>query len=204
MADKKWDDMMSDWQACKIAKVDNLQELEDIKKLEVKTHKKARSMHFFMWADIIGAAIILVVFIYNFLMADDLYLQIIFGGGSLILLPMAFLSVWLRKGAWEATGNDTAAYLNLALKRSISAIKLAKANAITALLAAPFFVSVVVWRGLTHTDVVLWPWNKYFFGSLFQFILFTGMFIGARIYQKRKEREKEKLEAMIEELSTNT
>jgi len=201
MADQNWDNMMADWQSCKIAKVDDLQDLEDIKKLEAKTLKKARSMTFFMWADIVGAAIITLTFFYQLTKADSLYMQIIFGGSLVIILPMVFLSIWFRKGAWKTTGNDTLAYLNLALKRSISAIKLAKANAITALIAAPFFVSVVLWRGLTHTDIISWPWNKYFFGSLFQLALFTGMYFGSRFYQQKKEKERKKLEAMIEELS---
>ena len=202
MADKKWDEMMSDWQSCKIAKVDNLQELEDIKKLEAKTHRKARSMNFFMWADILSAMFVGTVAAYQLINTDDLFKQIIFTGGFIIIAPMVFLSVWLRRGAWRSTGNDTKAYIELALKRSVSAIKLAKANAIVAIIAAPFIITVILWRGFS-LEAIEWPWNRYIFGSILQFTIFSGMYFGARYYQKRKEVEYTKLRKMLDELKTD-
>jgi hypothetical protein len=202
MSDNNWDRMMSDWQSCKIAKLDNQKDFDDIAQLEIKTRKKARSMNFYMWSDIIATIFIIAVFIYHLTIDAYLYKQIIFGGAVVILIPMAFLSIWLRKGAWETTGNDTRAYLNLALKRSISAIQLAKANMITAAIAGPFFITVILWRGLSTPDEVQWPWNRFFFGSLLQFIIFSGMFFGARYYRKRKEVERIKLETMLDELES--
>lgn len=200
MSDKHWDKMMTDWQSCKIAKIGDQKELEDIQLLEVKTRKKARSMNFFMWADIIGAGAVSVVFIYLFTQDIDLYKQILFGGALLIILPSAFLSIWLRRGAWETTGNDTKAYIILALKRNLSAINLARVNTVAALLAGPFFIAVLLWRGLTHPDNIEWPLNRYFFGSLLQFALFSAMYFGSKLYKKRKQFERLKLETMLAEI----
>jgi len=203
MADKNWDKMMTDWQSCKIANTNDVKDLEDIKILESKTRRKARSMNFFMWGDIIGAVIMCAVFFYQLILDDSLYLQIIFGGALVIILPMTFPSIWLRKGTWQATGDDTKAYLTLALKRSISAVNLAKASAIAAVLAGPFFSSVILWHGLTHEENPDWPLNRFFFGIIFQITLFTAMYIGSRWYQKRKQLEQEKLKAMLQELETD-
>ena len=202
MPDNNWDKMMSNWQSCKIAKLDGQKDLDDIAQLEIKTRKKARSMNFFMWSDIIATIFIILVFIYQLTIDIDLYKQIVFGGAVVIILPMAFLSIWLRKGAWETTGNDTRAYLNLALKRSLSAIQLARANMITAAIAGPFFIAVILWKGLYTPEDLQWPWNRYFFGSLLQFTIFSGMFFGARFYQKRKGGERDKLETMLDELES--
>ena len=204
MPDKNWEQMMSDWQSCKIADTNDLKELEDIKKLEDKTRRKARSMKFFMWGDIIGALIILIVFGYQFTQEFDFFKMLIFGGGLLVMLPSAFLSIWYRRGAWNATGTDTKAYLMLALKRNISAINLSKLSAMIAALVGPFLIAVILWRGLTHPDNPEWPWNRYFFGSLFQFILFTGMYIGSRWYQKGKQTEQIKLKNMIKDLESDS
>ena len=46
--------------------------------------------------------------------------------------------------------------------------------------------------------------NRYFFGSIFQFVLFAGLYFGAGIYQKRKEKERLKLQSMLEELDIET
>jgi len=122
MADKNWDKMMTDWQSCKIANTNDVKDLEDIKILESKTRRKARSMNFFMWGDIIGAVIMCAVFFYQLILDDSLYLQIIFGGALVIILPMTFLSIWLRKGTWQATGDDRSVSnsCNIALSFSCS------------------------------------------------------------------------------------
>jgi len=202
--DNNWESMMSEWQSCKIAKVDSTKALEDIKYLETKTRRKATSMKFFMWGDIIGAVIITLVFIYYLLFKDsDLFAKVLFGGSLFIILPMSFLSIWYRKGAWSATGNDTNAYLELALKRSISAIKLAKATALTALLAGIFIVSALLFKTSMEFHELQWPWNRFVFGISFETLLFTSLFLGSKWYEKRKLTEKMKLESMLKDLNSD-
>jgi ABC-type multidrug transport system fused ATPase/permease subunit len=201
--DNNWDNMMTEWQSCKIAKVDTAKDLEDIKILETKTRRKERSMKFFMWGDIIGAVIITLVFGYYLLFKDNaLFLKVLFGGSLVIVLPMTFLSIWYRKGAWSASGNDTHAYLELALTRSVSAIKLAKATAITAILAGVFIVSALVWQASVEYQVLPWPWNRFVFGISFEAIFFGSLFIGSKWYEKRRLKEKLKLESMLNELDS--
>ncbi|PCJ47972.1 MAG: hypothetical protein COA74_09960 [Gammaproteobacteria bacterium] len=201
--DNNWKDMMSQWQSCKIAKVDANTGLENIRLLEKKTRRKARSMKCFMWGDIIGLIIFALIFIYQLVSdKENLYLQVLLGGALIIIIPMTFLSVWYRKGAWSTTGNDTRAYLTLALRRSISAIKLAKATAIMAIVAGIFFVSLILWKASLEEAELLWPWNRYIFGISFQIGLFTAVYFGSRWYEKRRMYEKIKLEALLEELDT--
>ena len=202
--DNNWENMMSQWQSCKIAKVDSAKELEDIKYLETKTRRKATSMKCFMWGDIIGAVIITLAFGYYLLFKDnELFLKVLFGGSLVIILPMTFLSIWYRKGAWAATGSDTHAYLELALKRSVSAIKLAKASAFTAIIAGIFIVSALVWQASIEFHELQWPWNRLVFGISFQAIFFTSFYFGSKWYEKRRLKEKHKLELMLKELDSD-
>ena len=202
--DNNWDNMMSEWQSCKIAKADTAKELEDIKYLETKTRRKAISMKFFMWGDIISATVITIVFGYYLLFKEnELFLTVLFGGSLVIILPMSFLSIWYRKGAWSATGNDTHAYLELALKRSVSAIKLAKASAFTAIIAGVFIVSALVWQTSIEYHELNWPWNRLVFGISFQSIFFTSFFFASKWYEKRRLKEKMKLESMLKDLDSD-
>jgi F0F1-type ATP synthase assembly protein I len=202
--DNNWDNMMTEWQSCKIAKADTAKDLEDMKYLETKTQRKARSMKFFMWGDIIGAVVITLVFGYYLLFKDtDIFLKVLFGGSLIIILPMTFLSIWYRKGAWSATGNDTHAYLELALKRSVSAINLAKATAITAIVAGVFIVSTLVWQASIEYDELQWPWNRLVFGISFEALFFISLFFGSKWYEKRRLKEKMKLESMLKDLDSD-
>jgi hypothetical protein len=202
--DNNWDNMMTEWQSCKIAKTDTAKDLENIKFLKSKTRRKARSMMCFMWADIIGAVVITLAFGYSLLFKDnEVFLKVLFGGSLVIILPMTFLSIWYRKGAWSATGSDTHAYLELALKRSVSAINLAKATAITAILAGVFIVSMLVWQTSVEYDELQWPWNRLVFGISFETIFFISLFLGSKWYEKRRLKEKMKLETMLKDLDSD-
>ena len=116
---------------------------------------------------------------------------------------MTFLSIWYRKGAWSATGNNTHAYLELALKRSVSAINLAKATAFTAIIAGAFIVSMLVWKTSVEYNELQWPWNRLVFGISFEVIFFTSLFFGSKWYEKRRLKEKMKLESMLKDLDSD-
>lgn len=201
MSDKNWDKMMSDWQSCKIANTDNQTALQDIQELEKKTRKKALSMNCFMWGDIIAAIALTVVFGYLLTQDIDIYKRILFAGSIILVIPMAIISVWFRKGAWKATGSDTKAYLELALKRSISAVRLANATAVFCIITGLFFTILVSLKVFSDLDVSNIQWIRLILPPLAQVLIFGSMFFGAIYYKKKKLLEKEKLQKMLNELS---
>jgi len=199
MSDKQWQDLMDDWQACDVAKSTSSEELADLKALEDKTRKKARTMSYFMWADVISVIIFVAFFGYLFFTDITLYQKIIFAGVVFIILPMGIYSVLVRKGLWEVKGTDTKAYLELAKGRALAGVKLAKANAYAALIAFPFIIIVMMWHASNMADTVSWPFNRFVFGTLFQLLIFALMYYGAKRYQRKKQAEYEQLSQTLDE-----
>lgn len=196
----QWNNLIEDWQACEVAKLDGPQSQIDIKTLQENTRKRAGKMRLFMWLDVVTTLIALIVFGYLLTTDINLHQAIIFAGVMVIIIPVAFYSVWVRRGLWEANGNDTKAYLDLAHGRAVAGMKLAQVNIIAAYTAFPFIIAVVMWRGYVKFDEVDWPFNIFVFGALFEFALMVGMIIGARYYQRKKRAELVRLEKMKQEL----
>lgn len=200
MADQQWDKLMADWQSCAIAKTTSKDDLENLKALEDKTRKKARKMKWFMWADVIATVFFTTLFIYlSFQDHINIYQTVIFIGVLVIIVPMGVYSVLVRRGLWEANGNDTKAYLELAIGRAKAGIKLSKANFIAAVVAFPFIIAVITWRAYNFTGELSWPFNMYVFGVLFQMLMMGGLAVGARYYQRKFEKEQHQLQAMLDE-----
>ena len=201
MADQnQWNSLIEDWQACEVTKVTQARDCIDIKTLQEKTSKRARKMKYFMWADVIATLLTIVVFTYILNTDINIHQTIIFVGVLVIIVPIGFYSVWVRRGLWEANGNDTKAYLELAKGRAAAGIKLAQVNIIAACAACPFIIAVIGWRGYVKFDTVDWPFNVFVFGMIFELSLMIGIIIGARIYQRKKQKEFDSLEHMMSEL----
>ena len=199
----QWNNLIEDWQACEVTKVTETPSALDIKTLQDKTRSRARKMMYFMWADILATIITIVVF--GYLMTTDINIHqtIIFAGVLVIIVPVGFYSWWVRRGLWEANGNDTKAYLELAKGRALAGVKLAQANIIAAAIAFPFIIVVIGWRGYLRFDEVDWPFNVYVFGTLFELALMAGMIWGARYYQRKKQAECQRLDKMLSDWSTD-
>lgn len=198
----QWNNLIEDWQACEVTKVTETPSSLDVKTLQEKTRNRARKMMYFMWADIIATLITIVVFGYLLTTDINLHQTIIFAGVLVIIAPVGFYSWWVRRGLWQANGNDTKAYLELAMGRASAGAKLAQANIIAAAIAFPFIIVVIGWRGYIKFDEVSWPFNIFVFGTLFELTLMIGMIWGAKYYQRKKLAETERLEKMLSEWSS--
>jgi lysylphosphatidylglycerol synthetase-like protein (DUF2156 family) len=200
MADKDWDRLMTNWQSSPLTSGHQSQSVDELRELENKTRKKARRMKLFMWADIIGTVVATVAFLYLALFIDiNIQQAVIFVGILFIIIPMGIYSVMVRRGLWEATGNDTYAYLELARKRAIAGIKLAQANMVAAWIAFPFIIAVVMWRASERADAISWPWNQYTGVIIFELLLFGGLYLGARYYRNKKQQEHQQLDDMLKQ-----
>ncbi len=195
----QWNNLIEDWQACEVTKVTESPASLDVKTLQEKTRSRARKMMYFMWADIIATIVTIIVFGYLLTTDINIHQTIIFAGVLVIIVPVGFYSWWVRRGLWEANGNDTRAYLELAKGRALAGVKLAKANIYAAYTAFPFIIIVIMWRGYSRFEEVDWPFNVYVFGTLFELALMIGMIWGARYYQRKKLRELERLDQMLGE-----
>ncbi|MEL0067477.1 MAG: hypothetical protein VW874_04360, partial [Gammaproteobacteria bacterium] len=60
----QWNNLIEDWQACEVAKLDDQQSQIDIKTLQENTRKRAGKMRLFMWLDVVTTLIALIVFGY--------------------------------------------------------------------------------------------------------------------------------------------
>lgn len=196
----QWNDLIEDWQACEVVKLDEQKSSIDIKELQENTRKRASKMKLFMWLDVVTTILSVLVFAYLLTTDINMHQSIIFAGVMLIIIPVGFYSVWVRRGLWEANGNDTKAYLDLARGRALAGVKLAQANIYAAYAAFPFIIVVIIWRGFVRFDEVDWPFNIYVFGVIFELALMIGMVYGARYYQHKKQRELARLDEMMKEL----
>jgi len=201
MADQsQWNNLLEDWQACEVVKLDEKKSPLDIKTLQDNTRKRAGKMKLFMWLDVVTTVISVIVFAYLLTTDINMHQAIIFTGVMFIIVPVGFYSVWVRRGLWQANGNDTKAYLELARGRAKAGVKLAQANIIAAYVAFPFIIAVIMWRGYMRFDEVDWPFNIYIFGSIFELALMAGMIYGGRYYQRKKQDELVRLDEMMKEL----
>ena len=200
MADQQWDELVAGWQQCEPSEADSATTAEDLKALETKTRKKARRMMFFMWGDIISTIFFTLFFIYLGLFADlNLHQSVIFLGVLFIIVPMGIYSVVVRQGLWKATGHSTQAYLELAKNRAIAGIKLAKANMLSALVAFPFIIAVVLWKAFSEVEPISWPWNHYMGVIVLELIIFAGLYFGARYYRNKMQNEHAQLDDMLKQ-----
>ena len=201
MADQsQWNNLLEDWQACEVVKLDEKKSPLDIKTLQDNTRKRAGKMKLFMWLDVVTTVISVIVFAYLLTTDINMHQAIIFTGVMFIIVPVGFYSVWVRRGLWQSNGNDTKAYLELARGRAKAGVKLAQANIIAAYVAFPFIIAVIMWRGYMRFDEVDWPFNIYIFGSIFELALMAGMIYGGRYYQRKKQDELVRLDEMMKEL----
>ena len=63
-----------------------------------------------------------------------------------------------------------------------------------------FIVSALVWQLSIEYDELQWPWNRFVFGITFEALFFASLFIGSKWYEKRRLKEKVRLESMLKEL----
>ena len=196
----QWNDLIEHWQACEVVKLDEQKSAIDIKQLQESTRKRAGKMKFFMWLDIVTT--IVSVLMFGYLLTTDINLQqsVIFVVVMFVIIPVGFYSVWVRRGLWEANGNDTKAYLELARARTIAGVKLAQANIYAIYAAFPLILGVIIWRGIIRFDDVDWPFNLYVFGFIFELVITIAMICSARYYQRKKQKELMRLDEMMKEL----
>ena len=202
MADNQWQELMQDWQTTDLQSSEQQHKL-DVKQLEKKTRRKALNMSIFMWLDVVAGVGFVVAFLY-LLFTDQLNMHqiTVFSGVSIIILPMVFYSVWVRRGLWHANGTDTHAYLELTRNRAFAGMRLAKVNMYVGFLVFPFIIAVLIWRMLT-TDVELdWPFNILVGVTFLQLLLFAGIYFGSRYYYRVKEQEYEQTTQLLEDLES--
>lgn len=199
MDDRQWKDIMSDWQSCDITS--QSPDIDDLHTLQEKTRKKSFRMKCFMMSDLIGGVIAIVVLMLLFWQETDTLKQIVFIGCAIFVAPVSFLSYWYRRGAWEASGTDTHAYIDLALKRSESGIKLANLCMYSSLLVLPFLIIMIYFRAMSYEGVLDWPINRFTIGMLLECLIFGGLYFGGRKYRQERIKESERLKSILTQLN---
>lgn len=187
--DNSWSSLAAAWQAQPV----------DLDALRRATTRRSRRMKLLMALDVAGALVLALIAVHLFLSNASTEARLGAAVGIASMAAAVLINYRLRRGLWQATGDNAVDLLKLQRQRCVNAVRMALWGPLFLPLGA--LTGVLLARGKAVSDVG-WQWLPLYKLVLLA-IFITAFGIGTALYVRRQRRRIAAIDAHLAQMDSS-